>query len=307
MGSIDGFESVRIISPGGTVAAEFVPDANMLCHSLTRGGAELLHQGHGVRAYAERGRTMGVPLLYPWANRLARPEYEAAGRRVRLPAPDGRYPVDDNGLPIHGALPGLLRWAPTDTGDTDRIRARLRWSAPELLELFPFVHEVQCEARVDDGALHVATTVAATGEDPVPVSFGYHPYLHPPGGVARADWTVELGASERVVLDARMIPAGATEPLGARTFTLGDQSWDDGLSGLTTPPVFTVAARDQVMTVTFDAGYTVAQVFAPHGQDFICFEPMTAPTNALIDGRGLVVVAPGAEFRAAFTVAVPDN
>ena len=50
-----------------------------------------------------------------------------------------------------------------------------------------------------------------------------------------------------------------------------------------------------------------AQVFAPPGQEFICFEPMTAPTNALVDGRGLQLVAPGAEYRAAFSIAVPDN
>jgi galactose mutarotase-like enzyme len=48
-------------------------------------------------------------------------------------------------------------------------------------------------------------------------------------------------------------------------------------------------------------------VFAPEGQDFICFEPMTAPTNALEDGGGLTLVAPGDEYRTAFSIAVTDN
>jgi aldose 1-epimerase len=307
MASVEGFESVRIVSAGGVVAAEFVPDANMLCHSLTHRGVELLHAGHGVRAYAERGKTMGVPLLYPWANRLAEPAYRAGGKQVRLPPSQGRYALDDNGLPMHGALPGLLRWRLSDATGEDRVTAGLRWSAADLLQLFPFVHELQFEASVDDAGIRLVTTVRATGGDPVPVSFGYHPYLHPPGARPRREWQVTLGASERLVLDDRMIPTGAREPLAPRSFRLGDQSWDDGLSGLSSPPEFTVSGGAGTLKVTFGEGYDAAQVFAPPGQDFICFEPMTAPTNALVDGHGLRLVAPGAEYRAAFSIAVPDN
>ena len=70
MTSVDGFATVGIVSEGGALEARFVPDANMLCHSLTHSGDELLHAGRGVEAYAARGKTMGIPLLHPWANRL---------------------------------------------------------------------------------------------------------------------------------------------------------------------------------------------------------------------------------------------
>jgi aldose 1-epimerase len=36
--------------------------------------------------------------------------------------------------------------------------------------------------------------------------------------------------------------------------------------------------RERV-TVTYGPKYTTAVVYAPRGQDFICFEPMTALTN----------------------------
>src|SRR6201996_5229585 len=72
MATVDGFETVGIVSAGGALEAHFVPDANMLCHSLIHRGVELLHAGRGVQAYAERGKTMGIPLLHPWANRLSR-------------------------------------------------------------------------------------------------------------------------------------------------------------------------------------------------------------------------------------------
>ncbi len=306
MTSIEGYDAVGIASAGGEVQARFVPDANMLCPSLTRRDVELLHAGLGVRAYAQRGKTMGIPLLHPWANRLATRGYHAAGKDVVLPAPEGRYGLDPNGLPIHGALPGLLRWRVQETGE-DRVSAALDWSAPELLELFPYEHELVVEAQVGDDGLRLATTLRATGDDEVPVSFGYHPYLDPPGDLPRARWRVRLGASERLVLDQRMIPTGEIEPLDDRSFRLGDQSWDDGLSRLSAPPEFAVAAGPTTLTVTFDEGYGFAQVFAPPEQDFICFEPMTAPSNALVSGAGLRRVAPGAEYRAAFTITFADN
>ncbi len=307
MAAVDGFATVEIVSQGGAVQAHFVPEANMLCHSLTHRGVELLHPGRGVRAYAERGKTMGIPLLHPWANRLDRPGYAAAGKEVALPAPEGRYGLDPNGLPIHGALPGLLRWEPIETGATDHISARLEWTAPELMELFPFAHELRIDALAGDAGLELVTTLRATGADAVPVSFGYHPYLHPPGDAPRADWRVSLGASERLVLDDKMIPTGATVPLEPRRFALDGQSWDDGLAGLTSPPEFSVSAGTQTVTVTFDDGFAYAQVFAPEGQEFICFEPMTAPTNALGNGGALTLVAPGDEYRTAFSIAVSDN
>ena len=55
--------------------------------------------------------------------------------------------------------------------------------------------------------------------------------------------------------------------------------------------------------MAFGAGFPVAQVFAPPGQDLICFEPMAAATNALAHG-GAPVVAPGERAEARFAVRV---
>jgi aldose 1-epimerase len=300
-----GLEAVRIESPAGELAAEFVPAANLVGSSLTYRGVELLHRGGGVGAYADQGKTMGIPLLHPWANRLAGPAYEVAGRRVALPPPEGRHPVDPNGLPIHGALPGLLRWDVTDL-QPDRLTARLDWGGGVLDELFPFPHRLEVTAQAADDALRLQTTLRPAGDGPVPVSFGYHPYLAPPE-VPRREWRVTLGASERLVTDERMIPTGERRALAPRSFVLGDESWDDGLCHLDNPPEFTVAAGGLTLAIVFEEGYRYAQVYAPPGQDLVCFEPMTAPTNALADGRDLVLAEPGGEYRAAFRIAVAHN
>ncbi len=57
----------------------------------------------------------------------------------------------------------------------------------------------------------------------------------------------------------------------------------------------------------FLEGYPCAQVFAPRPGEFICFEPMTAPANALRSGTGLRVLAPGEDYRTRFAVRVRDE
>jgi aldose 1-epimerase len=309
--NVSGMEStVTIRSPDGETEAEFVPGANMVCCSLRHRRAELLDCGQGVEAYAQRGKTMGIPLLYPWANRLAGPSYRVGETTVRLPPAEGHYATDPNGLPIHGALPGHLRWSVQTGSPAERLTARLAWNAPELLELFPFEHELVLEVEVATGGLSLTTTVRATGSQPVPAAFGFHPYLRIPGS-ARRDWQIALGASQRLVLDEQMIPTGAEEPLAPREFVLGDQSWDDALGALDSDGSggaggarFQVSDAETTLTVTFEEGFDYAQVYAPPGHDYICFEPMTAPTNALDSGQGLVLVAPGEEYRTRWSVAV---
>jgi galactose mutarotase-like enzyme len=292
--------TLSITSPDGETAAEFVPGANLLCCSLRHRGAELLDQGRGVEAYAERGKTMGIPLLYPWANRLSRHGYEAAGRAVELPA-DGPYPVDPTGLPIHGAIPGRIVWDAECSGE--QLTAQTAWDADDLLGLFPFRHRVSLRAAVDDRGLTITTTVHADGGDPVPVAFGYHPYLRLPQS-SREGWQVDLGADQQLVLDDRMIPTGERVTLAERDFLLGERSLDDGLAGLATPAQFLVSDGERSLSVSFEAGYDWSQVYAPPGHDFICFEPMTAPADALNSGTGLSVLSPGEDYEASFTITV---
>jgi len=296
-----GFETLTITSAGGRTEAQFVPAVNMVCCSLVHDGVERLELRRGLAAYAQAGKTMGIPLLYPWANRLARLGYRAAGKHVTLDESDERIPRDSEGLPIHGVVAGYLGWEVTDAATPDSIDAHLAWTSEELLELFPYRHEVRVNLGVADGELMIATTVHATGDEPVPVSFGYHPYMRNPSA-PRDTWEVELAASRRLVLDERGIPTGEREPVTQIQVTLEHSSWDTPFDGLAHPARWRATGGNAAMTVTFRSGYDFAQVFAPAEQEFICFEPMTATTNALNSGDGLRIVPPGGEHRAEFTV-----
>jgi len=303
VGTAEGFESITLSSADGTTSAEFVPEANLLCCSFTAGGHELLDRRAGVRAYADQGKTMGIPLLYPWANRLARFGYRAAGKDVTLSEGDSRIPRDGNGLAIHGVLPGLLRWELDDGGPPDSLAAVLEWRSGELLELFPFVHEVRVGATVGPAELTITTTVTAAADGPVPVSFGYHPYTRVPAG-SRDDWLVTLGAADRLLLDDHSIPTGERATIDRAPFRLDGLSLDDAFDAAPHASAFEASAGDARLAVAFLAGYSYAQVFAPAGQEFICFEPMTAPTNALNSGDGLTVIEAGGSYRAAFRISL---
>ncbi len=302
-------ERVRLREEESELEAELVPGAGMLCCSLRHRGEELLAQNAGVDAYAQVGKTMAIPLLYPWANRLAGFDYSVAGRTVRVPHDPGRVRTDANGLPIHGVIGGRQVWELTDppTGDGDALAARLSWSEdrPELFEVFPFRHELHYRARLRDGRLEIEVTVDACGADPVPISFGFHPYLSPPGA-PREEWQVELPAMRALALDRQQIPIGPAQELAAQRFELDAREFDDGFDAVAEPARFSVAAGGRRIELTFLQGYPCAQVFAPAGGQFICFEPMTAPANALRSGEGLRVLAPGERYVARFSVGVTD-
>ena len=289
---------VAIASP--QLQATFVVDAGMVCSSLRHDGDELLAQRGGVRAYAQHGSTMGIPLLYPWANRLAALRYPGPHGEVQLAAHDPLLKLDANRLPIHGAIAGMLPWELIDHS-ADRLRARLRWQRADLLAIFPFVHEVRIAAHVADATLTIATSVHADAGSAVPVSFGYHPYLTLEHS-DRREWQVEIPADRRLLLDERMIPTGAGEPFDRHRFQLADSAWDDAFAELDRPAVFSVSAGARRVELELRHGYSHAQVYSPAGESFICFEPMTAQTNALISRTGLPSVEPGGVFAAEFAI-----
>jgi galactose mutarotase-like enzyme len=302
-----GYPAHSLISPEAQLEATFAPGIGMIGCSLTHGGDELLGQRGGLARYEATGSTMGIPFLHPWSNRLAGYHYSAAGKSIELDKDSPLIHQDPNGLPIHGLLAACPYWelVGTDADFTSaRLLAHLDYAAhPELLEGFPFPHELRIEVNLKGPTLTLRTALAATGDGPVPVSFGYHPYLRLPG-VDRADWQVEIPVTKRLALDERMIPTGETEPVTIEPGPLGDRTFDDGYTGLGEHPRFVLAGGGRRITVEFGEGYPYAQVYAPDDDDVICFEPMTAPTNALVSGEGLSLAAPGDTCSATFSITV---
>ena len=313
-GQIDGRHNLTLADAPGTLEATFLPGLGMVGCSLLHRDEQLLELRGGPAAYAERGSTFGIPLLHPWANRLGGYEYEVRGRRVHIDPEAPAIHRDANGLPIHGLLAAHPGWTVLEAGadgNTASLRAQLDFGAHEdLLSSFPFPHRLEYLASVSDGRLHTRITVTPSGDVAVPIAFGLHPYLRLPH-TDRRRWTLQLPVRRRLVLDKRGLPTGAHEdlPPDALSGPLADRVFDDCFDRLDEPAgggpvVFALQDERRRISVELLGGYDVAQVFAPSGSDFICFEPMTAPVNALADGHGLRFAEPGEPFSAEFAIAV---
>jgi aldose 1-epimerase len=297
---------------GSDLHATWVPEAGMLGASLVHQGQELLWQGAGVRAYAERCAFMGIPFLHPWANRLDHFGYAAGGHEVVLDPASPLLLLEENGLPIHGLLNASRRWSVLESAagaDGARLVAGLEFDDAELLAAFPFPHRVNMDVRLGGGALEVAISLTPTADQPVPVSFGFHPYLSLPGA-PRSEWEVAFPIRRRVLLDDRNLPTGETVAATPITGSIGARTWDDCFDRLEQPARFSVSGGGRTVVLEFAQGYPVAQVFAPPGKEFLCLEPMTAPVNSLVSAAGaLVWVPPGQRHTASFRIvpAGPDR
>ena len=138
----------------------------------------------------------------------------------------------------------------------------------------------------------------------MPISFGYHPYLRLPG-VPRAEWEVDLPVDRQLLLDEQPDPDRRdARPRRSATACSRTARWTTRYELPERPRPFTVSGGGRTLGVEFLEGYTHAQAFAPEGHDLICFEPMTAPGNALISHDGLRLAPPGEPFTAAFRITV---
>jgi aldose 1-epimerase len=286
----------------GDLEAVFLPAQGMLGASLRHRGAEILRRVGELQTAAAKGSTAGIPLLHPWANRLAGTRYRAAGRELQLDTSSSLLHFDGHGLPMHGVPWSRLAWEPIEL-QRQRLSARLEWGRKDLLEIFPFPHRIELTATLCPDGLTLETALIAAADGPVPVSFGFHPYFGLPD-LPRAEWRLELPAMHRLLLDERGIPNGVEEPWSPFDSQIGERSFDDGFALLDGRPSFRLSGSGRRITVEFLAGFPYAQVFAPNEQEFVAIEPMTAPTSALTSGRGLRVLGPRERFEAAFRVRV---
>ena len=309
---VDGFPALTLASPAaGGIEATFVPGAGMVGCSLRHRGEELLGQRRGLRAYVAERATMGIPLLYPWANRVGSMRFPVAGREVAIDPEATPLRRDAHGLAMHGLLTAASGWQVErheGVADGAAIAARFDFAAHDaLMAAYPFAHELRFEATLTGPTLTIATTVQPSGDGPVPIAFGYHPYLRLPG-LAREEWHIEVPVREQLRLDSQMLPTGERVTAEVHAGRLGARTFDDAFVAPPDGAPFVLSGDGRRIELAFLDGYPYAQVFAPAEDDVIAFEPMTAPTNALVDGGAeLPLVAPGECYEASFSITLADG
>lgn len=286
-----------------------LPSRGNMAYELLHGGGNWLWSPFRDPLTEMDGSTalFGIPLLSPWANRLSSDTYKINGVEYTLNRRINNLRVDHNYLAIHG----LVLFAPWTIGDlgTDAHGAYLRSTlhftrrAPWMAQ-FPFAHRLEMMHRVSAGRLSVSLSMTNDSAEPMPLSIGFHPYFTLPGNPNRNAWSMRCAGCTRLLLSDRRIPTGKTEASDPQTeIHLGPEfELDDVYTDLQRDPsncaVFELSNERDRLTVGFGPKFTCGVIYAPKEKNHVCFEPMTAPTDALHlaqDGlyNGMPEIAPG--------------
>ena len=251
----------------------------------------------------------------PWANRIDGLAYWVNGKKYLINTELGNVRVGPVPTPIHGLLVSAAQWKVVRAEATRAeavVASRFElWREPAMMAQFPFANAVTMSYTLKEGALEVETLVENLSSEPMPVSLGFHPYFQVTDA-PRNEWKVRLPVREKFVLNERLIPTGEK--------IANPYATPQPLKGVVLDDVFGSLVRDadgwarfrlegakESVTVEYGETYPVAVVWAPPGREFVCFEPMSAPTNAFNaahDGwfKELPMVAPGGQWKGVFRI-----
>jgi len=247
--------------------------------------------GGGLRAYDgvlldfgvdEMARAGRGQVLAPWPNRLEDGCYAFEGEELRVPV---------NEPATRTAIHGLVRWSNWNAVELDTARVvmeHMLYPQPG----YPFALRMRVEYRLDDEGLAVETSAENLGDRTAPFGLAHHPYLLGPAD----ELTVSFRARTKLTVDERSLPIGREPNDLPETFVVGDRELDTTFTDLEENEV-----RLGEHTVWFDDAFPYVQLFTgdhPHVQrKGFAVEPMTCPPNAFRTGKGMIVLAPGEEFR----------
>ncbi len=226
----------------------------------------------------------GIPLLAPWANRIDGDAYWANGKKFVLNPDLGNLRRDPNGLPIHGLLLFAADWRVERLHADDKsaqATSRLNfWKHPGWMAQFPFAHTIEMTHRLANGTLEVSTTIENHSIEPLPLCIGFHPWYQLPDS-SRDTWTVHLPVRRHYQLSTRLIPTGETKPVDLPDpLPLAGRQFDDVFGEVDHDDEFWAECAGRRISVRFGPKFPVAVIYAPQNRDVVCFEPMTAITNA---------------------------
>ncbi|MER7499498.1 aldose 1-epimerase family protein [Nonomuraea pusilla] len=257
-------------------------------------------RGAAVRGLAHSGRPLitswpeegPVPyyagtILAPWPNRVGGARYSFGGHVHELPVTE-----PDRGHALHGLVAGA-EWRVAAAGPSSARLEHTVSGAPG----YPFTLHLRVEHRLGPRGLTTTLTARNGGDRPAPYGCGPHPWL--------LGDELELAAAEYLETDERLLPkrrarvAGSPYDFG-RGRPVGGTRLDHAFTGLAEG-----RARVGGVLMTWDAAVLPWVQVCTGGQlgyEGVAVEPMTCPPDAFNSGDDLVVLEPGAEHVASWTL-----
>jgi aldose 1-epimerase len=253
----------------------------------------------------------GIPLLFPFPNRIRGGRYSWEGRDYEIPPAHASH--DATGNAIHGFC--LDRpWRVISRGaDFALGQFELSKDAPDRLSFWPADFRIEVRYQVRGNKLRADIRLVNPSAVSLPWGFGTHPYFKLPLGAKSrpTHCLVQAPASEEWEL-IDCLPTGRrlpiSEPKDLREGAYFDVlKMDDVLTGL---PAGAISVDCGIMDES--CGFQVTQtagpafrdivVYTPPNRNAVCLEPYTCATDAInLQQRGIDagwrVLEPRAEFR----------
>ncbi len=253
----------------------------------------------------------GIPLLFPFPNRIRGGRYTWNGRDYEIPLSAAAH--DGAGNAIHGFC--LDRpWRVTSRGADFAVGVfELGKDAPDRLAFWPADFRIEVRYQIRGPKLRADIRVVNPSTVPLPWGFGTHPYFKLPLGAKSrpAHCLVMAPASEEWEL-VNCLPTGRRLPISeAKDLREGAYfdvlKLDDVLTGLPAGQTsFECGVMDELsgkqVTQLSGPAFREVVVYTPPARDAVCLEPYTCATDAInLQQRGIEagwhVLEPRAEFR----------
>lgn len=292
-------ELVTLTTQGAV--AEFVPAFGGNCVRWAPPITGELLYAPALAELAERPTRGGIPVLFPFPNRIRGGRFTWTGREYQLPCNDST-----NKNAIHGFAP-RLPWRVTGVGDEGQcawVRLSFQGSidAPECRELWPGDYLIDITWELTPTALTARTMVTNPNDQPLPFGLGFHPYFALKEGASEI--TVPAAARWELVDSlptGRVIPVTPADdlrrPRAVQMLTLddvytqvGSTPLADGLRELGR----VIPKSNVAVIVRASSDFREVVVFTPPHKKAVCIEPYTCPTDAVnLTDAGWQVLPPG--------------
>jgi aldose 1-epimerase len=281
---------------------------NCFSYQVERDGkpVEVLWSHEKFASGTERPSGSGIPLLFPFAGRIAGTSFEYEGQTYQLEEGDGQ------GNAIHG----FVMQRPWRLIEQTRARAVAEFQAsvddPALLDRWPADFAIRAAYALREGLLACDIRVTNPARRPLPFALATHAYFRvPPGGGGHADsCIVQVPVRQNWEL-AGLVPTGRVHALAEserldRGLVFEHCRFDNVFSGLAfeagrTATTIHNATAGHTLRQTFDDSFGYCVVYNPPHREAICMEPYTALPNAFAlraQGveTGLRFLAPGESY-----------
>ncbi|MCA9074269.1 MAG: aldose 1-epimerase [Planctomycetaceae bacterium] len=228
----------------------------------------------------------GIPILFPFPNRIRDGRYSWDGREYQLPLTEGHPHM------LHGFVLDRA-WRVVEQGDSFvKGQFQLSVDAPDRLELWPCDFILEVTYTIAGASLTMDVTVQNPDDKPLPWGFGTHSYFKLPlGEGSRVEsCLVQTPAHQEWVLDECM-PTGERRNVSENAdlregVSLAGRKLDDVLTDLRSDAdmIDTIVTDPQAglrMVQSFPKDFRELVVFTPPWTDAVCMEPYTCVTDAI--------------------------